>query len=341
MRKLRILALVHRSLVPPADANADDSETSDWKTEYDVITTLRQLGHQVVPLGVDDHLEVVRQAIEKHKPHICFNLLEEFAGRSAFDQNVVSYLELLGVPYTGCNPQGLILARDKALTKKLLRFHHIPVPDFAVCRLGRKARRPARLGFPLIVKSVDEEASLGISQASIVESDEELVARVAEIHEELVTDALIESYVDGRELYVALLGNSRLTVFPTWELLFEKMPDGARNIATARVKWDVPFQKKHGITSSLAADLPDDVNVKLPRLAKKIFRVLKLTGYARIDLRLTPEGKFYVLEANPNPQLAFGEDLAESAEADGLSYPGLLNRILQLGLRAHKARDRA
>ena len=119
MRKLRIIALVHQTLVPPESANADDAENSDWKTEYDVITSLRLLGHKVIALGIDDDLGVLRKAIEEHKPHICFNLLEEFAGRSSFDQNVVSYLELLGVPYTGCNPQGLILARDKALTKKI------------------------------------------------------------------------------------------------------------------------------------------------------------------------------------------------------------------------------
>lgn len=337
MRRLRIIALVHPSLVPPEGADADAAEKSDWKTEYDVITSLRQLGHEVAPLGVDDDLAVIRDAIEKHKPHICFNLLEEFAGKAAFDQNVVSYLELLGVPYTGCNPQGLILARDKALTKKLLRFHHIPVPDFAVCRLGRKPRRPARLQFPLIVKSVDEEASLGISQASIVENDKDLTVRVEEIHEELETDALIESYVEGRELYVALMGNKRLTVFPTWELLFQSMPDGSRNIATARVKWDLAFQAEHGITSKPASGLPDELNARLPKLAKKIFRILKLSGYARIDVRMTAEGKFYVLEANPNPQLAYGEDLAESAEANGLDYPSLLNRILSLGLRAHKS----
>ena len=220
MKRLRILVLMHADLVPPEPPPPGQNVTdAEWKTEYDVVTTLRQLGHDVKPLGVKSDLGVLRAAIEDWKPHIAFNLLEEFDGVAVYDQNVVSYLELLHVPYTGCNPRGLMLARDKVLAKKLFSFHRIPFPDFMVVPQGRRVKRPAWLAFPLIVKSVTEEASLGISQASIVQDDDKLKERVAFIHASVGTGALIEQYIEGRELYVGVLGNGQVHVLPVWELL--------------------------------------------------------------------------------------------------------------------------
>jgi D-alanine-D-alanine ligase len=242
--KLRILALVHRHLVPPDTVpEGTDIVSEPWRAEYDVISTLRGLGHEVRALGVHDDLGDIRRAGEEWKPHIAFNLLEGFDDVTIFDQNVVSYLELLKLPYTGCNPRGLLLARDKSLSKKLLSYHRIPVPEFDVFRIGRQVRRPKRLAFPLIVKSLTQEASIGISQASVVDTDEKLKERVGFIHSSIGTAALVEQYIEGRELYVGILGNQTLQALPVWELFFTNMPADAKRIATDRVKWSVKYQK--------------------------------------------------------------------------------------------------
>ena len=333
MRKLRILALMHGDLVPPEDTTGVDLATAEWRTEYNVVTTLREMGHEVRPLGVRDDLEVVRTAINEWKPHIAFNILEEFGGIAVYDQNIVAYLELLQVAYTGCNPWGLMLSRDKSLSKKILSYHRIPVPEFAVFPVGRAVRRRKRLSFPLIVKSISQEASVGISQASIVDNDDKLQERVAFIHKNIGTDAIAERYIEGRELYVGVLGNMQLQVFPVWELFMSGMPDEVQHIATERVKWSPKYQDKYGITSGEAKGLPAGMLTKIQNHAKRIYRVLNLSGYARIDLRFEPNGKVYVLEANPNPEIAYGEDFAESAEKAGISYQTLLQRIINLGLR--------
>ena len=330
--KRRILALVHEHLVPPEDTSGIDILEAEWKMEYDVIETLRERGHEVKVLGVNDDLAGIRPAAGFFEPHIVLNLMEAFAGVTTFDQNVVSYLELLRLRYTGCNPRGLILARDKALSKKLLAYHRIPVPDFTVVRYGRKPALPKRMRYPLIVKSLFFEASVGISQASIVENDDQLARRVQFIHESLGTAAIVEQFIDGRELYVGVLGNERLDVFPVWEMSFAQMPDNKWRIATERVKWSTQYQKKHGIMTD-AAKLDVPAVDAIQRIAKRAYRALDLNGYARIDLRMDDEGRPYVLEANPNPNLAYGEDFAESAELAGLSYERLLDRILTLGIR--------
>ena len=332
MKKLRILALVHDHLVPPADTTDIDVLEAEWKMEYDVIETLREIGYDVRVLGLRDDLIGIRPTIGLFKPHIIFNLMEAFAGVTTFDQNVVSYLELLRMPYTGCNPRGLILARDKALSKKLLAYHRIRVPDFTVVRRGRKPMLSKRLHFPLIVKSLFFEASAGISQASVVENADQLVRRVQFIHDNLGTAAIVEQFIDGRELYVGVLGNERLDVFPVWEMSFAQMPDNRWRIATERVKWSTQYQKKHGIMTE-AATLDAAAIDRIQRIAKRTYRALDLSGYARIDIRMDDEGGVFVLEANPNPNLAYGEDFAESAEVSGVSYERLLERILTLGLR--------
>lgn len=332
MRKLRVLALMHDYLVPPDDVTGIDVKNAKWKMEFDVTHTLEYMGHEVKKLGLGGDLGVIKSAITDWKPHIVFNLMESFEGVAMFDQNVVSYLELLRVPYTGCNPRGLMLSRDKALSKTLLAYHRIPAPEFAVFRVGRAIQRPKRLKFPLIVKSLTQESSIGIAQASVVEDDDKLRERVRFIHHSIGTDAIVERYIDGRELYVGLIGNLKLQVFPVWELQFKKMPEENWRIATERVKWSDSYQKRHGITSDLATDLASDLSENIQRLCKRVYRTLDLSGYARIDLRLDGEGKVYVLEANANPQLAYGEDFAESAEKAGVSYESLLQRIITTGL---------
>jgi D-alanine-D-alanine ligase len=332
--KLRVLALVHRHLVPPEKVEeGTDITAAPWRTEYDVISTLTGMGHDVRCLPVHDDLGDIRRAGEEWKPHIAFNLLEGFDDITIFDQNVVSHLELLKLSYTGCNPRGLLLARDKSLSKKLLAYHRIHVPEFDVVRAGRPIRRHKRLQFPLIVKSLTQEASIGISQASVVDSDEKLQERVKFIHESIGTAAIVEQYIEGREIYVGILGNQALQALPVWELYFKNMPDGARHIATDRVKWSVKYQKKYGIDSGPAIDLPETTAGEIQHLCKRAYRALELSGYARIDLRLDNAGKVWVLEANPNPQIAKGEDFAASAEKAGVSYDAVLQRIINLGIR--------
>jgi D-alanine-D-alanine ligase len=329
----RVLVLVHKHLVPPEDTTGIDLVSAEWKTEYDVITTLREQGHEVKPLGIQDELNPIRQHVEDWKPTIVFNLLEAFDNVNLFDQNVVSYLELLRISYTGCSPRGLLLSRDKSLSKKLMAYHRLPVPEWAVFLRGRKVRVPPRLRFPLIVKSLTHESSIGIAQASVVGDEEKLRKRVEFIHESVGTHAIVERYIDGRELYVGVMGNDRLQVFPVWEMHFSKMVEGDNwPIATERVKWSAKYQKKHGIATNKAADLAE-LEVAIGKMAKRVYRALELTGYARIDLRMDSDGRIYVLEANPNPQIAYGEDFAESAHHAGVEYGDLLDRILALGLR--------
>lgn len=338
MRRLRILVLMHEDLVPPDELSGRDLATAEWKTEYDVVSTLKKLGHEVRPLGVKSDLGVIRTAIEEWHPHIAFNLLEEFDGVAIYDQNVVSYLELLHMPYTGCNPRGLMLARDKALTKKVLSFHRIPYPNFMVVPQGRSLKRPKGLAFPLIVKSISEEASLGISQASIVEDDERLRERVVFIHQSVGTGALIEQYIEGREFYVGVMGNGHLQVLPVWELIMDNLPEDAKRIATQRVKWSRKYQDKYGIRSEKAKNLSDGKAQEIQHLAKRVYRALGLSGYARIDLRMDAGGQVYVLEANPNPQIAHDEDFADSAEKAHYSYKDLLQELLNVGLRWQPAK---
>jgi D-alanine-D-alanine ligase len=332
-RKLRVLALMQESLVPPDEVKGVDLAGVEWKMEYDVVSTLRELGHEVRPLGVGGNLSDIRNAITDLKPHITFNLLEGFDDVAIWDQNVVAYLELLKVPYTGCNSRGLLLGRDKALAKKLLLYHRIPVADFVVAPRGRRFRRPKRLAFPLFVKSLTLDSSIGISQASVVEDDEKLGERVSFIHESIGTDALVERYIEGRELYVGVLGNDRLQVLPIWELYFKNLPEETRKIATERLKWSLSYQKKHGIDSGEAKDLPTGVEERIRDFCKRVYRNLMLSGCARIDLRLTEAGQAIVIEANPNPQLARDEDFAQSARKAGVEYPELIQRLLNLGLR--------
>ncbi len=321
-RQLRVLMLMHEDLVPPDTIEGlSDKEMQEWKTEYDVKVTLEDIGHEVVALGVGSDLGVVRRTIYDFKPHITFNLVEEFHGVSVYDYHVVSYLELMKRKYTGCNPRGLMLAHDKALSKKVLSYHRIPVPDFAVLPMGRRVRRPRRLEFPLLVKSLTEEGSVGIAKASLVQDDEQLRERAEFIHRQLGTDAIAEQFIDGRELYVGILGNRQLLTLPVWELRFTKKPENAPLIATAKVKWDLEYQKKVGLTTGPAEKIDPGLEQKIFKLCKRSYKTLNLTGYARMDLRLAPDGRVFVIEANPNPQLAYGEDFAESAEVAGWGWP--------------------
>jgi len=332
MKKLRLLVVVHASLIPPESLEGfADKQIDEWRTEYDVISTLREMGHEVRALGVLDSLTELRLAIAEWKPDVVFNLLEEFNGIVTYDQHVVAYLELLQQPYTGCNPRGLLLSRDKPLSKQLLSYHRIPTPQFAVLRRGVKLRLPNKLKYPLFVKSTSEDASLGIAQASVVEDANRLRERVGFVHDQLKSDALVEEYIEGQELYVGVLGNERLRRLPVWQMQFGTMPESLPAIATRKVKWDRRYQQKYGISTQAAHDLPPAVVAQLDRLSRRIYRALGLSGYARMDFRVNAAGQAFVLEANANPNVASAEDFAQSALSAGMGYDELLSRIITLG----------
>jgi D-alanine-D-alanine ligase len=339
MKRLRILVLMHPDCVPPDKiAGYSAQEKSAWKTEFDVVSTLRAAGHDVRPLGVQEEMGPVRDAIENFKPHVVYQLLEEFHYATAYDQHIASYLELMKIPYTGCNPRGLILARGKDLSKTLVHHRRIAVPAFAVFPKRRKVKRPARLALPLIVKSLTEDGSFGISQSSIVDTDEKLAERVAFIHDKVETAAIAEQYIEGRELYVGVLGNNRLRVLPVWELKFGSLGgQGSRQIATQKAKHNLEYQERVGIVDGPAKDLAPELYARIQRTAKRIYQILELDGYARIDFRLAADGTPYFIEANPNPEIAKSEEFATAAAHDGIEYADLLNRIVMLGISRAKA----
>lgn len=334
MTTLRVVVLIDERLVPPDSIEGlSDEQIAPWKTEYDVVAALKELGHEVRPVGVGDDFDTIRKACSETKPHVVFNVLEEFHGLRLYVPSVLGYLELVGQPYTGCNPRGLILAHSKALAKRILRSHRVRVPDFAVFARGRRVRRPKRLKFPLLVKSATEHGSVGIAQASLVHDDDHLRERVASVHEQLESDAIAEQYIQGREFYVGVMGNRRLETFPVWELTFGHLPEASPKIATAKVKWSPGYQKRSGVVTDRAKDLPPALEARIRELCKRVYRILGQSGCARVDLRFTAEGGIYVLECNPNPQLARGEDFADSAASVGVSYAQLIERIVNLGLR--------
>ncbi|MCB0379520.1 MAG: hypothetical protein KDD33_13595 [Bdellovibrionales bacterium] len=335
MNRLKVLVLVHESCVPPKGATVKQADWAIWKTEFYVIRALKKLGHEVRVLGVYGELDPIKWHIESHKPDIVFNLLEEFQGLPSFESHIVSFLELMGIPYTGCNPQGLSIGRDKALAKKILNYHDIATPQFCVVRKGQKASLN-NLRFPVIVKSLVEEASMGISQSSVVTSLEKLQERVQFIHENIQTDAIIEEYVDGRELYVSVLGHNRLKVLPPWELFFGDLGEQGKAIATWNVKFSKSYCEKHGITRG-AAKLDEFTMKRISKLCKTAYIALKFSGYARMDIRLTSQGKIYFIEANPNAELAKGECMANAARHKGQSYDKLIKEILSLALFNKKA----
>jgi D-alanine-D-alanine ligase len=332
-KKLKVLALF--DAIRPTKIDQDlsaEMKTEDWKTEKDVFAALGSLGHTAEHLAIFDDLDFVRQKLTSFAPDVLFNLADQFKNNRGFDQNIVSLLEMQGVPFTGCGATGLVLCKHKGISKKILGYHHILVPNFVVIPRGQRIARLKRPKFPLLVKPVKEEASYGISQASFVETDEQFKERVAFIHEKHDADVIAEEYIEGRELYVSLLGNLRPTVFPIRELIFREVPPGEPKIATYRAKWDEEYRKRWGLENQFA-DLDPALVAHIEQTCRRIYSLLTIEGYARIDLRLTASNEVYFIEANPNPILAADEDFAQSAAKAGLSYPQLIDRIIRNGMK--------
>jgi D-alanine-D-alanine ligase len=332
-KKLKVLALF--DAIRPTTIDQDLSKelkTEDWKTEKDVLAALGAVGHAADHLAIFDDLDLVRQKLETFAPDVIFNLADQFKNNRGFDQNIVSLLEMQGVPFTGCGATGLVLCKHKGISKKILGYHNILVPNFVVIPRGQRIARLKRPKFPLLVKPVKEEASLGISQASFVENDEQFKERVAFIHESRDADVIAEEYIEGREIYVSLMGNLRPRVFPIRELVFREVPPNEPRIATYRAKWDEEYRKRWGLQNQFAELEPGLVR-QIEQIGRRIYSLLTIEGYARLDLRLTADNKLYFIEANPNPILAADEDFAQSAEKAGLPYPKLIDKIIRLGMK--------
>ncbi len=332
MKSKKIAVLMHEALVPPEGVklSRNEREKAEYRTEYDVVTTLRESGHEVVCLGVYDELSVIKRNLEEYKPHIVFNLLEEFNGNTLFDSHVVSYLELMKIPYTGAGPRGLMLARDKALAKKIMSYHRIKTPKFWVYPKSKKAKLKKSMEFPLIVKCLWEEASYGIAKGSVVTNEAKLLERIAYIHETLETDALVEQFVVGREMYVGIYGNDRPSALPVWELHFKNVDEPEKEIYSANAKFNEGYRKRKGIATAAAKLSPEEA-IRIQSICKRAYKCLGLSGYARIDLRYTDKGEVMILEANPNPDISFDDEFALSAAAAGKSYSELLEKIMTLG----------
>jgi D-alanine-D-alanine ligase len=333
-KKLKVLVLFDGTRPTKIDQDfSAEMKTEDWKTEANVMAALGTLGYIAEHLAIYDDLDLVRQKMESFAPDVLFNLVEQFKNNPGFDQNIVSLLEMQGVPFTGCGATGLTLCKHKGISKKILSYHGINVPNFVVIPRGQRIARLKRPSFPMVVKPVKEEASYGISRASFVETDEQFRERVTFIHEKYQSDVIAEQYIDGRELYASLMGNTRLLVFPIRELVFRDVPPNEPKMATYRAKWDEEYRKRKGLQNQAADDLDPALVNEIVETCKRIYRLLTIDGYARIDLRLDAQNKIYFIEANPNPHLAADEDFAQSAEKAGLSYPQLIERIIRVGIQ--------
>ena len=334
-RKYKVLVLFDTAGTPPADQDfSKELKTDDWAAEAHVIEALKALGHEVRTIGVFDEPGMIIDEIKTHPPDVVYNLTEHFNAVSEHDRNVAGLLEMMDVPYTGSSPTGLTLCKNKGMSKEILTYHKIRVPHFAIFPPGATIRRPKRLSFPLFIKPSKEEASYGISQDSFVENDDAFEERVRFIHERMNQEALAEEYIDGRELYVSILGNERLQVFPIREVVFADIPDGRPRFSTFKAKWDDSYRKRWGIQNVFAESLPNGAEQRIARICKAVYRALRIRGYGRIDLRLTPENEIVVLEANPNPNLDRTDEFAQSAIKAGLSYEQLAQRILNLAFTA-------
>lgn len=331
-KKILVLSFVSEPLPPNADLN-EELKTDEWSSEADILRALRSLGHHVHFSVVYDDIDLIRREVAEHSPDVIFNLVDEFRKKSTNDYQVAAHYEALGIPYTGCGPRGLFLSKDKELAKILLRAHRIRVPDSTTCPPRRKIVRPARLGFPLIVKTLFEEGSVGIAQASIVRTEDEFQERVAFIHRTFEQPAIVERFIEGREIYAGVLGNDRLIVLPLRELRFEGAPDNVPKIASFRAKWDDQYRAKWKISTGFAKDLSDDLVRKIQRLSRRASRALQIEGYARLDFRIDENDQPFLLEVNPNPFLSRGEDFAAAAEAHGLPFKKLMTRLIELAMK--------
>jgi D-alanine-D-alanine ligase len=310
------------ALDPPVDPLLDQLDAA-----------LATAGHTTRRLAVDDKVQPLIDELTKDPPELVFNLAESFRGKSALESNVAALLNLLDLRYTGSSPAGLILAGDKTLTKKVLAFHGIQSAKFATMYRGQ-SDWVGDISFPLLVKPPQEDASLGITQKSVVNDVKELLDVISSTQQEYQSPVLVEEFIDGREFYVGVIGNSKVEALPIIELDFSKFPAGLPKIASWEAKWgddgDEKGEEFEGTQSIFPTDLSEGLTNKIQQVAIDSFQVLRLRDYARIDLRVTAKEEVYVIEANPNCYLEEKSEFARAAQKAGLEYPALIARIVEL-----------
>lgn len=301
------------------------------EAEYEVGEALLARGHEIRFIAIHDDLHHLAEALAEFTPDLVFNCTEGFHGESRFDYLVAGVLEAEGWPYTGSPPAALLLTRDKALSKQVLAYHGVRVPRFAVVPPNGRVRPPDALDYPLIVKPVGADASEGIAQASVVQSADELRERIGFVHQTFGQAAIAEEFIEGRELYVGVVGNGEaLEILPLVELTFDKeLNRPEERIATRLAKWDVPYRDRRGIRNVFARPIAEAAREELERTAAVAFRALQLRDYARFDVRLTPDNGIWVLEANANPFISFGHDMANAAEKAGMDYYAFIERLAE------------
>ncbi|MFH1782110.1 MAG: ATP-grasp domain-containing protein [Candidatus Omnitrophota bacterium] len=331
-KKTKVLLLFDSPYFTPRDYSfKEEFKDEDWKTEKHVYRALLSNGYKVRILGLYNDIFILLEELDDHRPDIVFNLTEVFNNKSQLDKNVAWFLEMLDIPYTGANPSNFLVCNNKALSKKILKFHDIRVPYFHSFYRGHKLKLPKKLSFPLIVKPLHEEASRGITQSSVVNNRNSLVKRIGYLHKKMNSDVIVEEYIDGREFYVSILGTKNIKVFPPIELRFSNAKKAKERIASYRVKWDKEYRKRLGIKGQYAGRIRKDILKKIEDISKKAYRALNIDSYARFDLRLAPSSKVYILEANANPCIAKDEDFSESAEKAKIPYNKLIKKIISLG----------
>jgi D-alanine-D-alanine ligase len=302
-------------------------------TENDVYRALLECGYEVHRLSLFDDIRPLLDAVRDVKPDVIFNLCETYRNAPHWDKNIVATMELLGIPCTGANSSALFLCNDKGLCKKILRFHRVRVPRFHTFYRGHKVWLPKTLKLPCIVKPLTEEASRGISQASVVDDETSFLARIKMIHERMNLEAIAEEYIEGRELYVSIIGDRALRVLPAREMTFGQMAEDEPRIATYKAKWDDNYRKRWGIKNHFAKALEPELQEHIDDVCKRAYRALNIRSYARFDLRVTEAGNVYVIEPNANPCIAKDDELAQSALKAGMTYPGLIRKVVNQALR--------
>jgi D-alanine-D-alanine ligase len=315
------------------DYTEEFADPQNCYTENDVHRALLANGYEVRLLGLYADVRPLLEEVREFKPDVIFNLMETFHQVTRWDKNITALIEVLGVPYTGATSAALFLCNDKGLSRKILRFHRVRGPRFHTFYRGHKVWLPPAIGLPCIVKPLTEEASRGISNASIVDDQKSFVERVRMIQQRMKLDAIAEEYIEGRELYVSVLGDRRLRILPPRELIFGDLPEDEPRIATYKAKWDEAYRKRWDIRNVFASKLPKAVQERVDEVCRRAYLALNLKGYARFDLRVTASGQVYVIEPNVNPCLAKDDELAQSAQRVGIAYPALIRMIVNQALR--------
>ena len=311
---------------PEKPARKPKKKKKEKHDREEIFEALEKLGHEPVYQVVDGRPQTLA-AVARCDADLFFNLTESYAGDDTKDMNIAAYLDLLERPYTGAGPHGLYLAQDKALAKKIFAFHSIRTPYFATSYRG-KLDHSHDISFPLIVKPTSEDGSIGIDASSVVSSVKELMEKIHDIHEEFDSPALIEEYIDGREIYAAVLGNESPEALPLVELDLSKLPEGTPRIAGKEVKWEKETEAYKVTKSAPVEDLDEETTQRLSETAVAAYQALKLRDYGRIDMRLTAKGDVYVIEANPNPWLSSGAEFAMAAKKAGRTYSQLISEIV-------------